>query len=229
MNKYINETAVLMLTCKKYEQAWVPFFTLFKKYWPNCPYKLIMGTDQGDYEGVETISIGKDLGWTRNCIYILNKLPYNKLIMFFEDYLPCGVFDNERIQYLVKYSFDYNIACLRLQPCPGPSAPWKYEKSLGVLQKNDNYRFSWQTAVWDKTTLLSLLIPDETPWDTEINGTKRTKNCNKPFLSVKRGESPTPYIITAIVRGKWIKSALDLLKVENIDMSNITPIIKQEA
>ena len=222
----MEDAVVLVMTCQKFEQCWEPFFLLFKKYWPECPYRVVMGTDKGKYPGVETISIGTDLGWVQNCIYVLNIINAKKIIIFFEDFLPCSKFDNTRIIQLVNHSIEHNIGCLRLQPCPGPTATWDHDKSLGILQVGDNYRFSWQTAIWDKQTLLSLLDPKESPWETEVKGTKRTYLCNEPFISVKRGESPVPYIITAVVKGKWQQSALDLLKKENIPMDKITPIIR---
>jgi hypothetical protein len=222
----MENTVVLMFTCKKFEQCWEPFFKLFEKFWPNCPYELIMGTDVGNYPGIKTIEIGTDLGWTRNCIQILNQINADRLIIFFEDFLPCADFDSERIEKLVKHSRDHNIGCLRLQPCPGPTAPWEHDDSLGILQSGDPYRFSWQTAIWDKEFLLSLLIPEETPWQTEVIGTKRASKSNRHFVSVKRGESPIPYIITAVVKGKWQDNALKLLESEGIPMDKITPIIR---
>lgn len=223
MNK---DVTVLMLTCKKFEQCWEPFFILFKKYWPNCPFELIMGTDSGNYDKIKTIEVGEDLGWIKNCLYILKKIKSKKVIIFFEDFLPCEPFNSKRIEELVQISINNNIGCLRLQPCPGPTIDWEKDTSLGVLEKNAPYRFSWQTAIWDREFLISLLDPNETPWQTEINGSKRTNLTNREFISVKRGESPTPYIITAIVKGKWLDSAIEFLKTEGISIKNITKVIK---
>lgn len=226
-----NKTVVLMMTCKKFEQLWEPFFILFRKYWPDCPYKVIMGTDVGSYPGIETIQVGSDKGWANNSIEIIKQIQAERIIMFFDDFLPCGIFDNTFIRKLVKHSYDYNVGCLRLMPCPGPTGPWQATKCLGVLNKNDPYRFSLQTAIWDKNLLLRLLVPGENAWETEVNGTRRASLCNEPFLSVWRASeeqpgSPIPYIVTAVVKGVWLDSALDLLKRENIPMDKITRVIK---
>lgn len=216
-----GKTVVLVLTCKKFEPVWDPFFILFRKYWPDCPYELIMGTDEGSYSGVKTISLGTDFGWSNNCIQIIKQINADKIILFFEDFLPYAMFNSQRINYLVKHSYDFNISCLRLQPCPGPSAPWPYCKSLGILQADDTYRFSLQTALWKKSTLLGLLKYNENPWEAEIFGTKRAKKSLEHFVSVKRGESPTPYLITAVVKGVWQDFATNLLIKEDIPFNNI--------
>ena len=74
-----GKTVVLVLTCKKFEPVWDPFFILFRKYWPDCPYELIMGTDVGSYSSVKTISLGTDFGWSNNCIQIISTLVDYKL------------------------------------------------------------------------------------------------------------------------------------------------------
>lgn len=221
-----NKTVVLMITCRRYEQAWDPFVTLFKRYWPDCPYRFVVGTDFGTIDGVETITIGKDLGWSDNCIYLLEQLEEERVILFFEDFLPMAPFNTERIRKLVRHSYDHDIGCLRLAPCPGPTAPWDKTKSLGVLQPQDPYRLSLQTALWKRTLLLDLLQPGETGWATEVKGTVRASKRTEPFVSVWRGESPTPYYITAIVKGVWQDKALEMLAKEKIPMDKITKRIK---
>jgi len=220
-----NKTAVLMITCKKFSQLWEPFFMLFKKFWPDCPYDVFMGTDVGEHVGIKTISIGKDLGWNKNCLYFLNYLHHDRVIIFFDDFLPCAPFKTQKIEELVEHSFKYNIGCLRLFPCPGPTGVWKPNPQLGTLNPGDAYMFSWQTAIWDRKFLISLVRPNEDPWKTETKGTKRVWKSNRHFVSVKRGESPTPYIIS-IVKRKWQEGALELLRRENIPTNKITNIIK---
>ena len=60
----------------------------------------------------------------------------------------------------------------------------------------------------------------------EIKGTKRASKRSETFLSVLRGQSPTPYYITAIVKGVWQEDAIKLLKGEGISLDNITKYIK---
>lgn len=222
----MSEPIVFVATCRKFEQVWNPFFTLFKKFWPDCPYKVVMSTDTGSYPGIKTISTGKDLGWVGNLIHGLQAIDADRVIFFIEDFLPNAPFNTDRIKNLIQHSIDHNIGCLRLQPCPGPTAPWPHDESLGILQPNDPYRLSTQTAIWDKSFLLSLLVPTESPWETEIKGTKRASKSTRHFVSVKRGESPTPYIITGVVKGVWQDSALDFLKQEGIPMDKITKVIR---
>lgn len=217
-------TAIVIITCNRFNQVWGPFFTLLNKYWNDCPYPIYFITDFGQIKDLINITIGKDMGFSNNLMYGLNQIKEQNIIYFQEDYLATDYFNTKKIIEFEKYHINHKTGCLRLCPCPGPSK--KLNKELGILQIGDEYRVSTQTAIWNKELLLRLLKPNETGGQFEINGTKRSYLMPEQFLSVYRGESPTPYYITGVVKGKWQDGALDLLRKEKINMSNITKVIK---
>lgn len=221
------DTAVVMITCNKFNQAWDPFFTLFKKYWNDCPYKVYMITDYGKYEDelVNNITLGKDYKFSSNLKIGLQQIPENKIVYFQEDYFFTDKFDTERIKNYNSYINKYDISCIRLCPCPAGTKPWDVDDSLGIIEFGADYRISTQTAIWDKKFLNSLLIDGETGGDFEILGTRRT-GADKLLLSVWREQTPTPYFITGLVRGVWLDGAIKLLEENGIDTSKINKVIK---
>lgn len=221
-------TAVVVISCKRYERLWDPFFKLLNKYWNDCKYKIYFITDFGRYEDerVTNIELKKDMGFSANLITALKQIPEDNIIYFQEDYFAMDYFDNEKIERLVKHLEDYNISCLRLAPCPGPTAKWEHSEEVGLLQKGDSYRISTQTAIWNKNYLISILDPNETGWDFEILGTIRSCSRNDILLSVWRQSNntpggPAPYFITAIVKGIWQDGAIKLLEKEGLSTDNI--------
>lgn len=221
-----DKTAVLMMTCYKFRQTWEPFFTLLKKYWNDCPYEVVMGTDKGNYKGVRVVEVGEDLGWASNCIYVLNQLSVDKVVLLLDDYFIYEPVNGDRVRKLVRHARDHSIGCLRLTPCPGPTGPWKGTESLGIIKPGDQYRLSLQSAIWDKQVLLGLLKPGESAWDTEVAGSRRSVSVKKPFVSVWRGQAPLKYTI-GVLKGKWRKEALELLKKENIPTEGINRIVRR--
>jgi len=219
-------TAVVVVSCKKYEQTWIPFFTLYKKYWPDNPFKTYLLTDQGSFDGVETINTNNDYGFSSNLIIGLKNIKEDSVIYFQDDYLPVSPFDTNKIKYFVDISNRFNLSCIRLAPCPGPTANWAECKELGIIQKGDEYRISTQTAIWNKNFILSMLVPGESGADFEILGTKRSNFRTELILSVWRGETPVPYFMTAISRGRWMDGAWELLQKEGLLTDKITRIIK---
>jgi hypothetical protein len=201
--------------------VWKPFFTLFFKYWNNCPFPLYLTANFLQYPDsrVITINLENEENWSSSLISALKKINENYVILILEDFLITHHVDTEQIEELWQYMRKKNAACLRLFPCPGPDTICKDNSNVGIIAKGAPYRSSTMVAIWDKEILLSLLQKGETAWEFELKGTKRTYNIDRPFLSViTDNDSPIQYICTAITRGKWMPEVPDFFKKEGIHM-----------
>ena len=225
-----SNIAVLVASCDKYQDLWKPFFTLFFRYWQDCPYPIYLGSNHYVYNDsrVKTILVGDDNDWSLGFRKMLEQIPYPYVILLLEDYLLKQRVDNDRIQSLAAYIKLNTAGVLRLFPCPGPDMPCADNPRVGEIRNGAEYRLSLQAAIWDRQVLLSLLRDGETPWQLEVLGSKRTNALNVPFLSVKRNNShdyPIPYFCTAVVKGKWIPDAVELCKKEGISVDlNTRPL-----
>jgi hypothetical protein len=209
--------AVLISSCDKYHDLWDPFFTLFFKYWPDCPYPVYLSANNLEYEhqGVKTINMGEDTDWSSGFRKTLEKISQPYVIVLMEDYLLTGPVDTAMVERLIEYMESKRAACLRIFPCPGPDLPCADNQEIGEIRKGSAYRLSLQAAIWDKKILTELIRDGESAWELELNGTKRTNDLDVPFLSVT-GLSPIPYYCTAVVKGKWVKEAVELCRKEGI-------------
>jgi len=222
-----TDTSVLVVSCDKYQDIWKPFFTLFFRYWHDCPYPIYLGSNQRIYadQRVKTIAVGDDKDWSSGFRKMLEQIPQPYVILLLEDYLLKQRVDGDRIQALAVYMKRKMAGCLRLFPCPGPDVPCNDNIDIGEILKGSDYRLSLQAAIWDKQVLLRLLVAGETPWQLEVRGSKRTDTMETSFLSVKRNSDnnyPIPYFCTAVVRGKWVPDAVELCKKEGIDIDLTT-------
>jgi hypothetical protein len=218
-----ERTAVLMMSCEKYQQVWRPFFELFFRYWPDCPYKVYFGTDRGSYPGVETIALGVDHHWAGNVLAVTERIPAEKILLFQEDFLLSDPVDTTRVRQLVRHAFDHHVASLRFVPFPPPTSPWHGTDFLGQVGRFDDFRFSFQLTLWDKEYYRSLMVPGEDPWTTEFVAARRSVTSHPPFLAVQPwNNSPIPYLQYAIDQGEWQEPALALLRREGISLEGIT-------
>lgn len=215
----MNKTAVLISSCDRYQDLWDPFFTLFFRYWQDCPYPVYLGTNHLKYNHnrVTTIAVGDDTDWSSNFRSMLEQIPQPYVIVLIEDFLPTKSVDTAMIAELITYLEDKGAGCLRLYQCPGPDLPCPDNPLVGELSKGADYRLSLQAAIWDKQILLELLRDGESAWELELNGTKRTNALAAPFLCVA-GDSPIPYFCTGVVKGKWVREAVELCKKEGIEV-----------
>lgn len=219
-----NNVAILVTSCDKYQDLWDPFFTLFFRYWPDCPYPIYLGTNHLKYNDkrVKTITTSDD-DWSSRFRTVFEKIPEPYVIVMNEDFFLTKPVNTVKIEELIRYMVAQNSGCLRLFPCPGPDLPYLDNPEIGEISKGADYRLSFQTAIWDKDIFVNLLRDGESTQDLEIYGTKRTKELSNPFLSVI--EDPPISYIGGVNKGKWVKEAVELCKKEGIEVDlNVRPM-----
>ena len=214
------EASVLVLSCDRYADLWQPFFTLFHRYWPDCPYPVYLGTNELAYDETEVTSLqaGEDRGWAVGAHAVLAQIPTRYVIVLLEDYLLTAPADTARIAELVGLASDDGLGCLRLAPVPGAAVELPGLPGVGELPRGAPYRVSLQAAVWDVRTLGALILDGESPWLLETAGSQRSNLRDEAFLSVTQDAAwPLPYLATAIVRGRWIREGVELCRREGIE------------
>lgn len=223
-----KKCAIFVSSCDAFGDAWEPFFKLFFRYWPDCPFQVYLIANQLQYNDprVETINIYPDKGWAVNMIETIEKFDFPYIIYFQEDYFLKNKVDTKRILNLLEILIKEQAAYLRLWPSPGPDENFKNYADIGLIKKNSPYRTSLQAAIWDVKVFRDLLIPGETGRDMEFLGSERSKAIKNPFLSVARSRffninnNPAiEYFCTGIVKGKWNYGVVKFLKKEGIKIN----------
>jgi len=158
-------------------------------------------------------------GWSARVRGMLEQIPQRYVIMLLEDFLICEPVDTARIRALGSYMKNRKAGYLRLRPTPGPDVLCEDNPEVGENLNGTAYRICTQSSLWDKQVLLALLRNGETVWDFEIQGSRRTDEMDVLLLSVIREtRHPLPYFCTAVVRGKWLRDAVELCRREGIEV-----------
>ncbi len=205
------EPAVLVVSCDRYRDLWRPFFTIFRKRWPDCPYPVFLGTNRLEYtdHGVTTIAIGEDSSWAGGVRSMLERIESDWVLFMLEDFLLTAAVDTERVQRYARMAREENVGCLRLVSEPPlaflPSHPVPGHPEVGELAKWELNRVTAQVAIWRRETLMQLLIPGATAWEFETVGTALSNRLPDRFWGV--WEEPIHYI-QAVEKGKWTPAGL---------------------
>lgn len=101
--------SVLVASCSAYSDLWPPFFTLFFRYWDDCPYPIYLLTETGSYEHerVHPIVTGGDGSartWSTRLRHGLSQLDTDFVILMQEDYLLDRRVETTRIQSIAQYA-----------------------------------------------------------------------------------------------------------------------------
>ncbi|MGO8733207.1 MAG: hypothetical protein ACLQVM_10480 [Terriglobia bacterium] len=213
--------AVVVSSCDRYSDAWEPFFTLFFRYWPDCPFPLFMITNGGEFPNprVKCVTFPEDRGWSGNLIDTLKQVPAEYVLYLQEDYFLKTRVDTEKVSSALDFIRKEAGAYLRLYPCPGPDQCYKDEPEIGAISRDAPYRNCLQAAIWRKDVMFRTLRPGETGWDFELRGgVGRSRLVTEAFLSYRK--PVITYICTAILRGRYTYDAVRFCRREGITLDN---------
>ncbi|MEW6260545.1 MAG: hypothetical protein AB1547_11665 [Thermodesulfobacteriota bacterium] len=193
---------VIVSSCDKYNDLWRPFFRLFEIYWPDCPFpvKLISEELKFELSVGESLCLGKGLDWSSLLLRALDRCSTRYVILCLDDFFLRKSVNTQRILHLLWAMDFYHLNMLRLTPRPGPERDAAGNIEYGTLQPSEPYRVSTQAALWRKDVLQRLLLPGESAWEFEVNGSRRANEI-EGFSCV--WETAFPYRHHVIEKGKW--------------------------
>ena len=212
-----KELSILVYSCNKNRDMWSVFLLLFRRYWKDCKYKLILLTDY--YEDKKIVDEFDD-------VFVLDDSWYNMLMngiksagtpyvmLFMDDYLLCDMVNNEDIEKYLSCAKKYNCANIRFHKSD-MLKPGIYTKDnqFDYYEPGSAYSFSTQAGIWDVQFLKKTIRPEWSAWDFERIGSVEVKDFDQPLLGTK--EYDFPYI-EGVRRGKWMYPGYELCKREGI-------------
>lgn len=216
--------SIIVYSCKKNSDMWRVFLTLFRKYWGNCPYKLMLVTDdlpigygsEEKYKFDEVVVI--DSCWSEMILkaIVVAGTPYTMLWM--DDYLLCDYVDNQKIESILDKMPDNHAANIRLMESPMiPCEKWKNDAQLGYYRPGTAYSISTQVGIWNVNFLKKNIHPGWSAWDFERKGSIEIKDMEHPYLVAL--DYAFPYE-EAVRRGKWMDNGVRLCKRNNISLGD---------
>lgn len=218
---YSKECTVLVNSCDKYSEAWDPFFILFRKFWPDCPFQVCIATEHKHFDNnnVRTINTGGG-GWTSRLNHALKCIDTPYVIFFLEDFFLQAPVNSKKLYECIKYmESDNGIGVFYFCKTEGYSIPSvEYPGFIDMNKTNQVvYHINCQSALWRKDTLLQITMIDVDPWRLEMEGynlvnedvKKKRFYCSETeFYDKVRDGDVFPYIVArekgyGIYGSKW--------------------------
>ncbi len=228
----MNNNIIIVNTCDAYEDVWVLFFSAFKEYWPECAYKILINTESKsfnlDFDNVTTHTssmVGKKDKWGLRLKETLESCNSEYVTMLYDDFVLEGKVDVKSIEQCIKwldcnqdvtaFYFTHNSANVNIDD-------HRFAHFQAIPQTGD-YKLNSAPALWRRSTLLSYIEDDDTPWAWEYFGSYRAYKNKQTFYCVKKVfESIYPYNYSmggAIYRGKWVgKIVIPLIARYNLNI-----------
>lgn len=200
--------AVLVVSCDSYCDMWQPFFMLFKRFWPDCPYKVYLLSNHHSIneEGIIPVLVGEDHSWSDNLIKALDAIEEEYILMLIDDLFFTNYVQQESIQEVFAWIIRMKPNYVRFYPKPKPDKT--YNNQVGIVSPGTLYRTATVISVWKKIVLLDLLKPGENAWDFEVYGAIRSDKY-EGFYSTWKVLIP---VVNGVIKRKWQRSAIKRLE-----------------
>jgi len=219
-NKVINnnDVALLVVSCDAYKDLWNPYFHSLFKYWPDCPYPIYLGSNENEFSDsrVKSILIGPDKDYSSNLLAMLDHIESPWVIIWIEDLFLSETVNTAYISKLVSSAQREKVGYLKLTTNTPMSFIDNKTQMIGPIPIGVKYRLGIGLGLWNKETLIKLLIPGENAWQIERNGSHRSNSFKEPFyaLSTNARSNPNLIVINSVIKGKWNLDVLPFLKKE---------------
>jgi hypothetical protein len=214
-----KNVSILILSCDKYDDLWMPFFTLKEKYWSPCNYTTYIATDTKDCPYAITLKHDYPVSmWTKRIRESLMQIPTKYVIMMDGDYFFRNRVDQERIDYCVS-KMNNSIACFSFEQEFAPTLPCEFQW-FRLKPNMSQFLSSCQAGLWDKQKLIDSMSEDMNPWEWE------EKIVNSPYKYYVNSYAPIIDYghykygdIFGVYRSKWVKDdVVPLFEREHIDI-----------
>ena len=227
MNISTPNVAILVSSCDKYHEAWMPFFSLLNKYWGECHYPKYLLTESYTYSdyGVKTIN-SADQEWSSRLLDALNKIETEYVLFFLEDFFIMEKVKDDMInRYLSYMDSDDNISVIYLKSSTGQNIVSDLYPDLIKMEKGKKYYLNFQAAIWRRKDFIRVIAPKLSPWEIEENSGWDVRGdfyCvrNSSYNDCKDDVIPYLWALETgygICKSKWLWNNRALFKKEGID------------
>ena len=214
-----DNCSMILLSCDKYLDVVKKHLDYLEKYWMDCPFEIYLGLERAElqYNGSLKIHVlNSDCAhWSERVIEHLNAVPTDYVLVTLDDFfVEANVRKDILNLSLETIKKNTQIANISFKPYIGEKLSEKQIDCFDCRKKVRPSLVNWQIGIWDKKTLISLLSPEESPWESELYGSLRARYCcNKEFYCVNENSKPIDYGEGwLIVRGKW--NSLEVNRIE---------------
>jgi hypothetical protein len=225
-----NKYSILVNTSDGFDDCWMPFFTLFEKYWPENNAPIYLNTEKKVWKhprlDIRCTNVQGDskrrLTWSECLLAALDQIETPLVLYFQEDYFIHQKVRDDVIASAAEYMLGHpevkHISLTR-HGSIGPHESYNVDWLVKIRQKA-RYRISTQAGLWRLDTLKSYIRAKENGWMFEIYGTWRAHRISECFLCVAfddiQNSPPVDYLHTGIIKGKWLQGIQQVFEMNNI-------------
>ncbi len=243
----LEKLTILVNSCDKYEDAWEPFFKLFKIQWPDCPYEFVLNTETKQFNfdelSVRTVhpKDSNSVSWSKRCREALDQINSEYILFMLEDYFLLNPVNEVVFEKAVNIlNNDSRVGAVILSRTLKENVKAADYTDIDFFKRKIDEEFvAWSLPIlYRKSYLCKLLRDYESVWDFEKYAWYRAKMSRKSLLQ-QSDNSPSVFEYSSkienglgITQGKWLSGNIALFEkygINNVDFENIGILSVEEA
>ena len=228
----MSNVTILVNSCDLYEDAWEPFFRLLSIQWPNCPYDIVLNTENKkfdcDYLNVRTVCTHEQM-WTCRVQEALEAVNTEYVLFCLEDFFFLDKVDEVRFRQIIQsMSEDKMIGFVKLLPIKHNKTVFqgkRYNEFFIEEPKMNPWRCNAVMAIWRKDFLREMLFLRCDPWEFEFGASQLSLFSKKKCLYIPPDSNRMiSYSFQVqngigITRKKWLKGNVELFQTYGIKVN----------
>ena len=219
MNTRNDDCTVVVCSCDKYADLLDPFIALFRKYWKDCPFEVVLVTEAvPQASGFDrVIACGGGMNWASRLEMALKEIVTPYVIMLCDDYYLFDNVDTKRMLVRLEQAKSMDAVNLRLIPNPPTRHDNSKTAACGLLEyrKNTAYCIATQAGIWNRNFLCTLAHGKSSIWEFERYGSFELDGELRPLLVTPTQEFP---FVDAVHKGHWEKFGLRVCSENSIEI-----------
>ena len=219
----ITSLTIFVSSRDDYEDCWIPFFTLLKKFWPECTHPIVLNTQAKDFsfEGLDIVCTKtgnfKHFGETFHAGLKHVRTEYILLIMI--DYFLMAPVHQVRLEYAFKAFVEERLQALVLVEMKIIDAFKPLRESISLITGPGPDRFTFQMGFWETSAISKYVLRQEDPWMAEKFGSRRWDYFTDRIGFVDDSIAPFTYLHTgAQHKGGWVPAIIPFLEREGLGL-----------
>lgn len=216
---YENQYTILVNSCDSYNDLWVPFFSLLKKYWNPIDVQIILNTENRDFlfEGLNIKCIHppkKNCSYGERIYFCLDSIKTEYTILLLDDFFIREPVNQSQIQQIIQWmQKDKSITYFNCDTGNITYCDCEVNKFEGFkrIPPGNDFIFSMQAAIWRTERLKKYWKHKVSPWEWEVFSNCITYNnySEKFYLPISEKDCFVKYGYNAlgmgVHHGKWVK------------------------
>lgn len=235
---------MLVLSCDKYKCAWDDFFNLRDRFWPDCPYKWYLVTENESYErdNVVVIQCGNDRNWTGRLKYAVEYVSAEYVGILLEDYFIDKTVDNAIIESDLQVMKENGVSIINV----GDWWNWlinqpnkrMFSDHLVIIDNHLRSGLSAVPIIWNSRYLLDVIgDKDCNAWEFEIDRSNEAAS-DEGFKGLLLCDDRKPFnttVVPVLIQGKLYPKAIKhfrklgyVINKDNYTLMNRKEVIKYD-